>query len=403
MNEFSNYKHPKPSRIEKFLWWCCGADEQILQQSTYADYAKYSGLGGIVLGTGILAFLGMSFAMYRIFMQDDSDSTTIMISALVVGIIWGLLIFNLDRFVVSSTGKGDGKNTISRSEFIGAVPRLIMAALIGVTVSGPLEVYIFQKEIDKQWEVKKLELKQQAQANADTIRANDYLEIENMINKIDEDIQVKNKQIADYQVIIQAETDKVNCGVKCREFKKQQKGLEDQKTVLEKKIEALRAQQKIIKEERASIVAEIDKKNAGKLGMLDSLTTLHDYEGSFFPVWLVRLLFVFIEVAPVFFKLMIAYSPYDYLSENTNRIIMAQQGIEYNPAFTELENGKALDQVIYHRPERLMHDLKAKDDADKAIFEKIAGEYKTTEIANVEKNPKNYIKDLNENKQEEEA
>jgi hypothetical protein len=71
MSKTSHYISPKPTKIEKFLWWCCGADKQLLQRSTYADYAKYSGLGGIVLGTGVLAFLGMSFAMYRVFIDKE--------------------------------------------------------------------------------------------------------------------------------------------------------------------------------------------------------------------------------------------------------------------------------------------------------------------------------------------
>ncbi|MBK7696419.1 MAG: hypothetical protein IPI30_19540 [Saprospiraceae bacterium] len=45
MANFKDYKAPKPTIFEKFLWWCCGADKQIMVESTYADYAKYSGLG----------------------------------------------------------------------------------------------------------------------------------------------------------------------------------------------------------------------------------------------------------------------------------------------------------------------------------------------------------------------
>ena len=48
---------------------------------------------------------------------------------------------------------------------------------------------------------------------------------------------------------------------------------------------------------------------------------------AFWPIWLVRLLFMIIEIAPVLLKLMLIKSPYDYMSENVNQILEAKQGI----------------------------------------------------------------------------
>ena len=99
----------------------------------------------MVLATVFMAALSMGFAMHTIF---DSFYVTIP-----VAIVWALIVFNLDRFIVSSTGKGDGDSTISRSELFNALPRLIMAVLLGLTISAPLETFIFQKEIQREWKL----------------------------------------------------------------------------------------------------------------------------------------------------------------------------------------------------------------------------------------------------------
>ena len=62
------------------------------------------------------------------------------------GILWGLMIFNLDRYIVSSIKKtGSFWN-----QFFMAVPRLILATFLGIVISKPLELKIFEKEVNKQ-------------------------------------------------------------------------------------------------------------------------------------------------------------------------------------------------------------------------------------------------------------
>src|SRR5205809_810732 len=57
----------------------------------------------------------------------------------------GIIIFNFDRFLVSTMRKyGISK----RKQLWMAVPRLILALLIGFTIARPLELKIFEKEIN---------------------------------------------------------------------------------------------------------------------------------------------------------------------------------------------------------------------------------------------------------------
>lgn len=59
--------------------------------------------------------------------------------------IWGLLIFNLDRFIVSTIKKRNNK----WKEIAQATPRIILAIIIAVVISKPLELKLFEKEINQ--------------------------------------------------------------------------------------------------------------------------------------------------------------------------------------------------------------------------------------------------------------
>src|ERR1700759_4511564 len=119
------YQSPKSNRVMRLLWKAAGADRYILERSTYGDQIKYLCLGGIIVATGVMAGLAGGYAFYTIFepkgnglnsfqtagdivgTYDKIDVPTLC-KALVFGIIWGLIIFNIDRFIVTSTGTGDG-------------------------------------------------------------------------------------------------------------------------------------------------------------------------------------------------------------------------------------------------------------------------------------------------------
>ena len=97
----------------------------------------YVGIGATVFYTGVLAALSSSYAFYMIF---DSK-----ILAGVFGLFWGAMILNLDRYIVS-TVKKEGK---VGKEILQMVPRLLLAIVLAFVISKPLELKIFEKEINQ--------------------------------------------------------------------------------------------------------------------------------------------------------------------------------------------------------------------------------------------------------------
>ncbi len=132
-DSFSGKKKAKSDN--RFLWWCAGAHQKLLKQFP-SEQTKYAGLGGVILATFILAALSSGYAIYSVFGN--------WLWTIAFAIIWGLIIFNFDRFLVSTMRKYG----VSKSKQIWmAVPRLGLALLIGLTIARPLELKIFEKEI----------------------------------------------------------------------------------------------------------------------------------------------------------------------------------------------------------------------------------------------------------------
>jgi Domain of unknown function (DUF4407) len=128
----------KKTTQSHFLWWCAGAYQELLKDCP-SEHTKYAGLGGVLLATFVLAGLSSAYAMYSVFNNVSW--------AVAFGVVWGLIIFNFDRFLVSTMRK---YGVSRRKQVWIALPRIALALLIGVTIARPLELKIFEKEIDVQ-------------------------------------------------------------------------------------------------------------------------------------------------------------------------------------------------------------------------------------------------------------
>jgi hypothetical protein len=123
--------------LKQFFIICSGSDTDILEQCSKGEQNKYAGIGATVFFTAVMAFIAGSYALYTVF--DN------LYSAIFFGLIWGLLIFNLDRYIISTIKK----TANITDELIRAAPRIVLAVIIAVVISKPLELKIFEKEINQ--------------------------------------------------------------------------------------------------------------------------------------------------------------------------------------------------------------------------------------------------------------
>lgn len=360
-------------RFLRFLWNCAGADVELLDKHCPpSDHSKYAGLGGIVLATGILAAFSAGYAFYTIFSPkgDAIDSTLFIgtvIGAIVGGIVWGLMIFNLDRFIISSTGKGDGKDSISLKELVNAIPRIIMAVIIGVTMSAPLEIRIMQSEIDAELQSKQNAYLEKLNAESDTIINKKTASWKVQLDKVEKEIE-KNKtyfetrrlELKDQMKALDDEAagktanGSVGMGPAYRSKKANLDKLEAERIKaeeaaapeiarLQKNADTYREKMQNIESEREELKKENVKRKNQLDGLLERIHISHEI-GGLVP-WVIMALLLMIETGPIFFKLMMIKGPYDYLEENKKKLILAKSGIIELPP--HVEGDKAVVEYKY--------------------------------------------------------
>ncbi|MDP9047067.1 MAG: DUF4407 domain-containing protein [Bacteroidota bacterium] len=125
-------------KITRFFWFCSGAHIGTLKKYPL-EHNKYVGIGATIFFTALFATLSGGYAMYFVF----SGSAFAVGFAILFGLIWGTAIFNMDRYIVSSIDKQGTTN----QQILQASPRILLAIMIGVVISRPLELKIFDKEI----------------------------------------------------------------------------------------------------------------------------------------------------------------------------------------------------------------------------------------------------------------
>ncbi|WP_452222270.1 DUF4407 domain-containing protein [Lacinutrix salivirga] len=297
--------------LKQFFIICSGADTTILKEASNGEQNKFAGIGATVFFTALMAFIASSYALFTVF---DNYFT-----AIAFGIVWGLLIFNLDRFIVSTIKK---RNSFL-DELLQATPRLILAVIIAIVISKPLELKIFEKEINQ---VLLTEKNQMTLDNKDQIA----LQFSPKESALNSDIEALKTQIitkenevnALYDIYItEAEgtsgTNKLGKGPVYKEKREKHDAalaeLQQLKTNNTTKIEALETQLLQLENDYATQVATTQPIIDGFDGLMARITALNTLP--WLPSFFIFLLFLAIETSPIIAKLLSPKGEYDFKLE----------------------------------------------------------------------------------------
>lgn len=333
--------HHKINWFQQFMMVCSGANLHILKK-TPSEWNKFSGIGGIVLFTAVFATLSAGYAMFTVF---DNIWT-----AVGFGLLWGLMIFNLDRYIVSSIKKTGGV----WNQILMAIPRLILATFLGIIISKPLELKIFEKEVNKQ-------LNTIIQRNKTQLQAEMKGRILQQSGPFDTEKKQIQNQIATYQKAYDSasvELEKEILGTKTGVTS----GKEGYGSNAKRKAE--------LKEERRLDLENYQKQAAPRLQYLDSQVskvynnletertkaeTVEDRFNGFaarlqamdelgknsaviaLAASFIMGLFICLEISPVLIKLISSVGPYDYLLEKTENDfrLYSKEKVEKGNAWTD--------------------------------------------------------------------
>jgi hypothetical protein len=123
------------NKITKFLITCSGADKDTLDLVSI-EKPKFVSIGAAILLTAVLASLSGGYALFFSFKS--------VIASAFFGLLWALLIFNLDRYIIVSIDK----NSPMSRQISMAIPRLLISFVLAITISKPLELRLFEGSIN---------------------------------------------------------------------------------------------------------------------------------------------------------------------------------------------------------------------------------------------------------------
>ncbi|WP_432222775.1 DUF4407 domain-containing protein [Flavobacterium sp. TMP13] len=305
--------------LQNFFMLCSGADRDLLEDCSQGEKTKYVGIGATVFFTAVMAFIASAYALFTVF-----DS---IYPALLFGLVWSLLIFNLDRFIVSTIKKRDR----FWDEFLQATPRIILAVIIAIVISKPLEIKIFEKEINTVLLKEKNAMELANKKEISTYFKTDLDKNKAQIAVLKTDILSKEKEVNDLYstYITEAEgtagTKKLGKGpVYSEKRQKHDAALQDLallKTANDTKIADLEKQAATFQSDMDKKVNETQPIIEGFDGLMARINALDKLP--WLPSFFIMLLFLAIETSPIIAKLLSPKGEYDLKQEELETALKA--------------------------------------------------------------------------------
>lgn len=309
----------KINLLERFFLFCAGSDLELLKQCRRAEQIKHMGFGSLILIPAILALVSMTYALSTL--EGVQEHLWI---AVMGGLVWSLIIFAFDRFIVSThRRKTSDAAELKRPAFY---LRFTFALLLGIVISHPLVMLYFKgsvaDQMDKNLEQGQLAIEMRYDGKIselqDQLNIMDSLYLQKMAQR-DRQADIVAKEI-DGEVIKNAKGELETTGLRGKGPSAETKIAQLDR--LETELKTLKNEQSMEKE---SLARKQENLEAEKDSAMATFSLSTDYlhqeraleqlkEGSPIVVmtqWLIILLFVLVDLLPFIFKTFSTYGLYD--------------------------------------------------------------------------------------------
>lgn len=393
----------KHSIFQKFFWFCSGIDVDLLT-GNYAEYdtplkveyTKYIGVGTAVFFTAVFATISASFALS--FMEGSKWWACI-----IFGMVWGINIFFLDRYIVATMRKEDKK----WKEILYALPRILIGLVFAFTISVPIELSLFGGKIqdelskyntgrvsdcekvcnDKVANLNKqigdldnqVKAKQSEQPQGYQVLQSQQKSVQGQINQISREISrnegvISSNRLANpdypdvssdrylynqtarrYQYMNnlksgelskqRTQLTEINKEIQAK-FKKFQDELDKLITQVDQQKEPLKQEIKRVTVQCPLDIAECQRVAQGNNDLLSRYDALGRAKKNWFsPIWwasfVIKLLFIFLELAPILSKIIVGKGLYDERLESLEskeKLSVSEKNNEINQRLLDLKN-----------------------------------------------------------------
>lgn len=301
--------------LRRLLWLFAGAESRILEQEVCAtERSKHSLIGMGVLISAITAAIASGYVFFLMFGSPSLAAT--------LGLIWGLIVLNFDRFLVLNTKRAAESRLAYRVRhiLIHIVPRLVLASLMAVIVAEVCLLSLFRDEIKAQVAVQRQEALIKVRENAKGL----FSEIDDLEKKIAQyNDEIKGK--AAYRDFLYREVVSEREGTGgsrlsgegpiAAEKLRRLRNAEYELDKLQEQGDSYNARLKSLSAQRDEEFARVSDTVAQGNGLLSQLSALANLKESNRVVqqagWLMLLLFFLLEAMPIIMKVSFARGLYE--------------------------------------------------------------------------------------------
>jgi hypothetical protein len=334
--------------IQRGFWWCAGADKDVLSNCPRSERIKHAGYGSLILVPAILAFFSSTYALSTFISNKNAY--------LAGGITWALIVFAIDRVIISTFRKGAAiRNDLMSVSFLA---RLVFAILVGFVVAHPLVMFYFDSSIVGRLDDKRRD------------------EISKINKTYDESVATQEAKKAELEQAIGKIQGQKDSDVKQREselltvmgVRRSRRRVSELKNIRKRLIEERNESIRQINAQKPPIDTKIADYEKARQNDLQHYSQPRDYlakedalsdltERSSVVRWtqrLVILLFVFIDILPITFKVTTKRGAYDSLLESSNQRVINETTME------DEVHGEILDRVKERQKEKVTEIIEAK-------------------------------------------
>jgi hypothetical protein len=143
--------------LRRWLWFVTGADARVLRDPNCpeSERTKFDSIGAAMCLTTGLAFLAGWSAFYQISFpglhEYELFGTPLRATmSFVLAVIWTLVIFNMQRFIMLSSRRVSDHGTLHLVDWLHTLPGVVLSLSVALTVATPLQVLLLNAEIDVQ-------------------------------------------------------------------------------------------------------------------------------------------------------------------------------------------------------------------------------------------------------------
>lgn len=313
------------NNIKNTFYWLAKTDINLIDGCTNIAKKNQISLGIMVMLTALMAFLSSSFFMFTFFNN--------LIVSILIALLYSFIILMIDREIVGTSTKSS------------AIIRFFLALVIGLLVSIPLEMKIFEgsilTELDKRNKIENKDAFQRVK------KAQDNYEIRK--NTIVEDIRKQRAIISEYSNNMESEavgrikigrTGIAGIGPAYNESKRAKEEAELSLIQLKKELDNLDLDNKK-DQENVNTIFEKEKINLSDdfLSRYEALERVKDESWSCMSIaWLIRILFILIEVTPALTKILKKDDEYNYALQARTTLNAQCINVKSNQIIEQLQN-----------------------------------------------------------------